>query len=128
MTPEERREWGRLGGLTKGENYRKRREIKSIVEVFAAMPLKKGKVADIETIKNFMEIRGKNVTTMEALGLQLFQKGLKGDLNAVSMILSILGEKPSENVNIDAKVTNNPLKGLTTNELRKLISENDNSD
>ena len=102
--------------------------MKLVIEAFAAMPMKKGKVADIDQIKNFMEMNGKNITGIEALGLQLFQKALHGDLNAVGMVLALLGEKPSENVNIDAKVTKNPLEELSASELRKLINDYEDTD
>lgn len=127
LPPEKRAEYGRKGGINAAENRRKRKEMRAILEIFCDMPMKKGKVADIEQIKNFMDIKGKNITTMEALGVQLFQKALRGDLNAVGMILALLGQKPSENVSIDAKVTKNPLQELSADELRKLIKEHDDS-
>lgn len=128
MTPEERAEMGRRGGIASGEAKRRKKEAKAIIEVFLTMPLKKGKVADIEAIKNFMDIKGKNITVDEAMHLQLVQKALKGDLNAISMILALCGEKPAEKVQMDAKVTQNPLQGLTTEELRKLIENNESND
>ena len=76
LPPEKRREYGRKGGIKQAENKRKRREMKLVIEAFAAMPMKKGKVADIDQIKNFMEMKGKNITGIEALGLQLFQKAI----------------------------------------------------
>lgn len=128
MTPEERAECGRRGGIASGEAKRRKKEAKAIIEVFLTMPLKKGKVADIEAIKNFMDIKGKNITVDEAMHLQLVQKALKGDLSAISMILGLCGEKPAEKVQMDAKVTQNPLQDLTTEELRKLIENNESND
>lgn len=128
MTPEQRAEAGRKGGIASGEAKRRKKEAKAIIEVFLTMPLKKGKVADIETIKNFMDMKGKNVTVDEAMHLQLVQKALKGDLNAISMILGLVGEKPADKVKVDANVTQNPLQDLTTEELRKLIDNNESND
>lgn len=127
MTPEQRAEAGRKGGIASGEAKRRKKEAKAIIEVFLTMPLKRGKVANIEAIKNFMDIKGKNITVDEAMHLQLVQKALKGDLNAISMILGLCGEKPAEKVKMDANVTQNPLQDLTTEELRKLIESNESN-
>lgn len=127
MTPEQRAEVGRKGGIASGEAKRRKKEARAIIEVFLTMPMKKGKTADIESIKNFMDLKGKNITVDEAMHLQLVQRALKGDLNAISMILGLCGEKPAEKVQMDAKVTNS-LQELTTEELRKLIESNESDD
>lgn len=124
MTPEERSEMGRKGGIASGEARRRKREAKNIVEVFLTMPIKKGKLTDIEGIKNFMELKGKNITVDEAMHLQLVQRALKGDLKAIEMVLNLCGEKPAEKVQIDANVKN-PLADLTVEELRKLANMNE---
>lgn len=124
MTPEERAEMGRKGGIASGEARRRKREAKNIVEVFLTMPIKKGKLTDIEGIKNFMELKGKNITVDEAMHLQLVQRALKGDLKAIEMVLNLCGEKPAEKVQIDANVKN-PLADLTVEELRKLANMNE---
>lgn len=124
MTPEERAEMGRKGGIASGEARRRKREAKNIVEVFLTMPIKKGKLADIEGIKNFMELKGKNITVDEAMHLQLVQRALKGDLKAIEMVLNLCGEKPAEKVQIDANVKN-PMSELTVEELRKLANMNE---
>ena len=125
MTYEERAEAGRKGGLTKGENFKKRKLLKETLEIFLQMPVRKGKVTDCESVRAFAELKGKNVTVDQALMLTLVNKALRGDLNAMNMLIGMIGEKPSENVVIDAMVTNNPLKDLSTDELRKLIDKND---
>lgn len=100
MTPEQRAECGRRGGIASGEAKRRKKQAKQVMEVFLTMPLKKGKVADIEAIKNFMELKGKNITVEEAMHLQLMQKALKGDLNAISMVLALVGDKPADKVEV----------------------------
>lgn len=100
MTPEQRAEAGRKGGLASGETRRRKKEAKNVIEVFLTMPLKKGKVADIEAIKNFMELKGKNITVEEAMHLQLVQKALKGDLKAIEMVLGISGDKPADKLEV----------------------------
>lgn len=125
MTPEERAEAGRKGGLTKGENFKKRKLLKDTLEIFLQMPVRKGKVTDCESVRAFAELKGKNVTVDQALMLTLINKSLQGDLSAMSMLIGMIGEKPSDNLVVDAMISKNPLQDLTTEELRKLISDND---
>ena len=100
MTPEQRAECGRRGGIASGEAKRRKKEAKNVIETFLTMPLKKGKVADVQAIKNFMELKGKNITVEEAMHLQLMQKALKGDLNAINMVLALVGDKPADKVEV----------------------------
>lgn len=125
MTPEERAEMGRKGGLKKGENFKRRKQLKETLEIFLQMPVRKGKVTDCESVRAFAELKGKNVTVDQALMLTLVNKSLHGDLNAMNMLISMIGEKPSDNIVVDAMISKNPLQDLSTEELRKLISNND---
>ena len=125
MTPEERAEAGRKGGLKKGENFKKRKLLKETLEIFLQMPVRKGKVTDCDSVRAFAELKGKNVTVDQALMLTLVNKSLHGDLNAMGMLIGMIGEKPSDNLVVDAMISKNPLQDLTTDELRKLISAND---
>lgn len=124
MTPEQRAENGRKGGLVKGENFKKRKLLKETLEIFLQMPVRKGKVTDCESVKAFAELKGKNVTVDQALMLTLVNKALHGDLNAMNMLIGMVGEKPSDNLVVDAMISKNPLQDLTTDELRKLINSN----
>lgn len=118
---EEAKKNGRKGGIASGEAKRRKRDAKEIIEIFLSMNINNGKKADIEGIKNFMDIQGKNITVEEAMHLKMVQKALKGDLNAYNMALSIIGDKPAEKVKVEANV--NPMSELTTEELRKLIEQ-----
>ena len=120
LTQEEREEVQRKAREGKIQKTKQRKEAKEVLKIFLSLPLKKGKVADIENVKSLMALNGKNITVDQALHLQLVRKALKGDLNAYQMILALIGEKPSDKV--DVKVEN-PYKGLTTEELKKLADE-----
>lgn len=115
-------EAGRKGRAKAAENRKKKKAAKDIIETFLSMPLKGGKVADVESIKNFMQMKGKNITVEEAMHLKLVQKALNGDLKAMEMVLSLKGEKPAEKVQVENV---NPMSELTTEELRNLIKSND---
>ena len=123
MTPEQRAECGRKGGLAKREATRRRKEMRETLDILLNMPMKKGKVYDAEDIKCFAELKGKNISIDQAMMVCLIQKALKGDLSAIAMIRDTVGEKPVEKV--EATVTKNPFDELTADELRELIKQND---
>ena len=125
MTPEQRAENGRKGGLAKREATRKRKEMRETLDILLNMPMKKGKTYSAEDIKCFADLKGKNITIDQAMSVCLIQKALKGDLSAIAMVRDTIGEKPVENVKVDANVTKNPFDELTADELRKLIEQND---
>ena len=125
MTPEQRREYGRKGGLKKGENYKRRKELRETLDVLLDMPLRTGRTTSVEKVQAFANLKGKNITVDQAMMVCLIQKALKGDLSAIAMVRDTIGEKPVEKVNMDAKVTKNPMEDLSVDELRELIKNND---
>jgi hypothetical protein len=48
MTPEQRAEYGRQGGIKSGETKRKKKAMKETLEVLLSMPMKNGKTSDVE--------------------------------------------------------------------------------
>ena len=123
FTSEQLAEWGRKGGRANAEQHKKRKALKDTLEILMNMPVNKGKVADIESIRSFAELNGKNITVDQAIMIKLIQKALRGNLNAIMTIRDTVGEKPAEKVNVDATVTKNPFDELTADELRKLIEQ-----
>ena len=109
------------GGIASVASRRRKRDAKEIIEIFLSMNIKNGKAANIEGIQNFMDMQGKNITVEEAMHLKMIQKALKGDLNAYDRALALIGDKPADKVKVEANV--NPMSGLTTEELRKLIAQ-----
>lgn len=100
MTPEQRAECGRKGGLAKREATRKRKEMRETLDILLNMPMKKGKIYTAEDIKCFADLKGKNITIDQAMMVCLIQKALKGDINAIAMIRDTVGEKPSDKVEV----------------------------
>nr|DAW33412.1 MAG TPA: hypothetical protein [Caudoviricetes sp.] len=126
FSPEERRRNSSKGGIKSAEIKRAKKRTKEILELFLQMPLKKRKEAEIEDIQAFEQLKGKNITVNEAIQLRQVQRALNGDLNSAQYIRDSVGDKPSDTVNMNAEVKN-PLKDLTTDELRKLIDDEDKS-
>jgi hypothetical protein len=96
MTPEERRENGRKGGIASGEAKRRKKAMRERLEVLLELPLKSGKSADLDDIENLAALKGKNITVQDAMMLAQIQKALKGDTTAAAFVRDTVGEKPGD--------------------------------
>lgn len=98
MTPEQRREAGRKGGIASGEAKRAKKAMRERLEILLELPMKSGKGADIETIKNFAALKGKNITVQDAMMIAQIQKALKGDTTAATFVRDTAGQNPATTV------------------------------
>lgn len=98
MTPEQRRENGRKGGIASGEAKRKKKAMRERLEILLDLPMKSGKGADLEAIKNFAALKGKNITVQDAMMIAQIQKALKGDTNAAAFVRDTAGENPAQKI------------------------------
>ena len=109
MTPEQRRENGRKGGIASGEAKRKKKAMRERLEILLDLPMKSGKGADLEAIKNFAALKGKNITVQDAMMIAQIQKALKGDTNAAAFVRDTAGENPAQKieaeVDMDLQIT-----------------------
>ena len=121
-SPEERREITSRAGKASGVAKREKKRAKEILDAFLSMPLKKRATADIDKIQSFELLKGKNITVHEAIQLRQVQRALNGDLSSATYIRDTIGEKPTEKV--EAKI-NDPFAGLTTDELREIIGNDE---
>ena len=103
FTPEEYRKNGAKGGIESGKAKREKKRTKEILDIFLSMPLKKRKEAEIEDIKAFEELKGKNITVNEAIQLKQVQRALNGDLNSALYIRDSIGDKPTDKVETTIK-------------------------
>ena len=101
MTPEQRRENGRKGGIASGEAKRKKKAMRETLDVLLAMPMKSGKYADVESVKNFAALKGKNINVQEAMIISMLQRAMKGDVKAAEWIRDTAGQKPVDNMNMN---------------------------
>lgn len=113
---------GKKGGIASGKARREKKAMKDTLNDLLSMPLKSGKAADVETIKNLASLKGKNITVQEAIMLAQIQKALKGDTKAAEYIRDTSGQKLKEAIELSGGI-NNPFAGLSTEELRKLIDD-----
>lgn len=100
MDKEEHLKIASKGGVNSGIARRRKKEVKKILEAFLELPLKKGKLYDVDDVKSFMALKGKNITVNEAIQATVIQKALKGDLSAINMINELMGEKPANKLEV----------------------------
>lgn len=91
---------GRKGGKASAESKRRKKEMRERLELLLSMPINNGKGAEIEKIKSFGAIKGKNITVEDAILIAIAQKAMKGDISAGTFIRDTVGEKPTENKNV----------------------------
>lgn len=104
MTPQERAEFGRRGGIKSGEVRRNRKNMRETLGVLLDMNMKSGKGCNIDAVQNFAALKGKNVTLETALLLAQIQKALKGDTTAFTAIRDTSGQNPGEKIDISGAV------------------------
>ena len=100
MDKEEHLKIASKGGVNSGIARRRKKEVQKILEAFLELPLKKGKLYDVDDVKSFMALKGKNITVNEAIEVTVIQKALKGDLSAINMINELMGEKPANKLEV----------------------------
>lgn len=109
MSPEQRRENGRKGGIASGEAKRAKKAMKERLEILLEMNMKSGRGTDIESIQNFAALKGKNITVQDALVIAQIQKALRGDTNAAVFVRDTAGQNPTQkietDVDLDLKIT-----------------------
>ena len=119
---DEAREKGRKGGIASGAARREKRALRETLEELLTMSLRNGKPVSVEKIKSIAAIKGKNISVQEAIMLAQIQKAIRGDGRAAEFIRDTIGQKPQDNMVVSGEV-NNPMAGLTTEELKKLIED-----
>lgn len=100
-TKEEARERGRNGGIASGKARREKKLMRETLDILLSMPLKNGKGANVEEIKSFAALKGKNITVQDAVMLAQIQKALKGDTTAAAFVRDTSGQKPVETHEVD---------------------------
>lgn len=120
QSKEEARKRGRAGGIASGKARREKKLMRETLDVLLSMPLKNGKNADVESIRNFAALKGKNISVQDAILIAQVQKAMKGDTKAAEYVRDTIGQKPVDNVNMSGEI-NNPFAEMTTEELKKLV-------
>ena len=95
---EEARKRGRAGGIASGKARREKKLMRETLDIILSMPMKNGKYADVESIRSFAALKGKNISVQEAILIAQVQKAMKGDTKAAEYVRDTIGQKPGENI------------------------------
>lgn len=101
LTSDQLRERARKGGVASVKARREKKAMRETLEALLSMPMKSGKAADVDAVKNFAELKGKNITVQEALTIAMLQKAMKGSVTAAEWIRDTAGQKPVDNMNMN---------------------------
>ena len=94
----EARKRGRNGGIASGKARREKKQMRETLEMLLTMPMKNGKLADVDSIRSFAALKGKNVSVQEAIMIMQLQKAMKGDTKAAEYVRDTIGQRPSDKV------------------------------
>lgn len=92
---------GRKGGKKSAMVKREKKAMKETLEALLSLPMKSGKSVDVEAVKNFAALKGKNITVQEAMAIAMLQKAMKGNVKAAEWIRDTAGQKPVDNMNMN---------------------------
>lgn len=86
-------EYGKKGAKKTAEVKREKKRLRESLDILLQMPLKaRGEEADIEQIKAFAQLKGKNVTVEQAILIAQIQRALKGDSKAFKLLRDTSGQ------------------------------------
>lgn len=99
FTTEERREYGRKGGIKSGEVKRARKQMRETIALILDMPLKSkngklNKKSTVEQIKSLEDVKNHNPDVQTAILLAIAKKALAGDVVAATFLRDTSGENP----------------------------------
>lgn len=94
---------GRKGGIASAKAKRERKAMRETLEILLNMPIKGGRAAEVEDIRNFADLKGKNVSVQDALLLSMIQRALKGNVKAAEYVRDTIGENPIQKVEADVR-------------------------
>ncbi len=98
QSKEEARKRGRAGGIASGKARREKKLMRETLDMLLSMPMKNGKSADVDSIRSFAALKGKNINVQEAILIAQVQKAMKGDTRAAEYVRDTIGQKPVDNV------------------------------
>ena len=98
QSKEEAKKRGRAGGIASVKARREKKAMRETLDILLSMPMKDGASADVESIRSFASIKGKNISVQEAILIAQVQKAMKGDTKAAEYVRDTIGQKPGENV------------------------------
>lgn len=103
LSKEEAKRLGSMGGKASVESRRKKKYLRSLVELFGDLPAPDR----VRKVMSDLGISDKNLRTNDmAIVVGLFQKAIKGDVFAFNAIRDIRGEKPVDETKLSGGMDN----------------------
>lgn len=91
LSPNEAREQGRKGGKASVESRRRKKS------------LKEAALAILEAVRDNHDT-GENENGFEAVAAALYLKAVAGDVSAINSLRDLIGEKPTDKVQLDGNI------------------------
>lgn len=91
-SPEERKAVASAGGKASGESRRRAKKFKEYIR----------QALNTEVTNK----KGETALMKDAMAQQLLNQAMKGSLNAMKMVLELIGEKPADKLELSGKVNN----------------------
>lgn len=111
-TPEERREQASKAGKKSGQVRRAKKTFREIAEILGNIAIHDGEVSEIDEIKRIGQIKGANLSVKEVMLWQQIQKAINGDTKAFEVVMGVLGEQPTDKVEIQVQQNKDSLDKL----------------
>ena len=99
----EQTETAREGGRASGRSRKAKRTLKDQLETLLALPLSE---EETKAALREMGLKDRKPERSLALALALYQEALKGNVKAFEVIRDTIGQKPSENFNVNTTLEN----------------------
>lgn len=99
-TKSEQRKIAQKGGIASGKARREKKLMRETLDMLLSMPIKNGKLADVDDIRSFAAIKGKNISVQEAIMIAQIQKAMKGDTKAAEYVRDTIGQKPVDSIDM----------------------------
>ena len=103
-TKEEQKAIARMGGIASGKARREKKKMRETLEMLLSMPLNNKKAVDVEDVRSFAALKGKNISVQDAMLIAQVQKAMKGDTQAAVYVRDTIGQKPVDNVDMNMNV------------------------
>lgn len=104
LTSEELRDRAQKGGIASGKARREKKMMRETLEMLLSMPLNNKKAVDVEDVRSFAALKGKNISVQDAMLIAQVQKAMKGDTQAAVYVRDTIGQKPVDNVDMNMNV------------------------
>ena len=109
-TSEEARKNGAKGGKASAEARRRKKQMRELAEIALATPMRKGRRDNIKTIEDLKKTGpdgrniAPNITVEEFAVFSIAKKAMAGDVQAMTFLRDLVGEKPVDQIEVSAPV------------------------